>query len=450
MGLRAFIGFFVVVPCAAFAQIELDEYDPSPLVISPTRLKQSQHDTPASVSRISKEVIHDLQLTTLDEVLKYVAGMISSNASGNQPRINYHGTNGLVPRRMQVLIDGVSVYRSGYAEVVWPTLPISVDDIEIVEVTRSPSAAAYGTNSMMAVINIKTKDPLSVSKFEVRSTLGGQGTRKFGVSSGGEFSDKARYRLSITGYQDDGYDENFAGLERHDGTKSIFANGKVDYLIDDDTRIDAFLGISNASTDLEFRDSNQTSFPDIDTKSMYAIGTLYQAFEPGDELKFKASYVSAEQEVEWGVCYPTILFSDNLRSLQLQNPDYVEQLLQSNFPSGGTASDDMLRNGFLSDLALLGSEALDPWCGTTNENTKEGRYGLETEFTSIVNDYLRYVVGGSVYRNWIESKTFVNGKGSTNQYSLFGNAEMRFGKFVFNVGGMLEHEPREPLNNVRI
>lgn len=441
MKLRAFIGVCLVVPGTVFGEIELDEYDTSPLVISPTRLKQSQHDTPASVTRITKDVIRDLQITKLDEVLKYVAGMISANASGNQPRINYHGTSGLVPRRMQVLIDGVSVYRSGYAEVVWPTLPISVDDIEVVEVTRSPSAAAYGTNSMMAVINIKTKDPLSVDRTEVRVTSGSQETRKFGVSSGGEFSENARYRFSINGFEDEGYDENFAGLDRHDGTRSILVNGKIDYVIDDDTRLDAFIGFSDVETELEFRDRNQTSFPDIDTKSIYAIGTLYQAFEPGDELKIKASYVTADQEVEWGQCYPTALFSDSLRALHLQNPDYAESLRNNTVPTGGSASDDQLRDQFLAELATLGAAALEPWCGTTNENTMEGRYGVEAEFTSIVNDSLRYVIGGSAYRNWIESETFVNGKGSSNQFGLFGNAEMRFGRFVFNLGGMVEHEP---------
>ncbi len=57
MKLRAFIGVCLVVPSTAFGEIELDEYDTSPLVISPTRLKQSQHDTPASVTRITKDVI---------------------------------------------------------------------------------------------------------------------------------------------------------------------------------------------------------------------------------------------------------------------------------------------------------------------------------------------------------------------------------------------------------
>lgn len=430
----------LVVPSTAFGEIELDEYESSPMVISPTRLKQSQHDTPASVTRITKDIIRDLQITKLDEVFKYVAGMISANASGNQPRINYHGTSGLVPRRMQVLIDGVSVYRSGYAEVVWPTLPISISDIDVVEVTRSPSAAAYGTNSMMAVINIKTKDPLSVNGTEVRATSGSQGTMKFGVSSGGEFSESTRYRLSVNGYEDEGYDENFNAMDRHDGTKSFSVNGKIDYVIND-TRLDAFIGYSDVETELEFRDSNQTSFPDIDTKSVYAIGNLYHAFRPGDELKVKASYVMADQTIEWGQCYPTILFSDNLRALHFQNPEYAETIRSLGFPTGGSASDDQLRDNVFGELSSLGAAALEPWCGQTDENALEDRYGIEAEFTSIVSDSLRYVVGASAYRNTIDSKTFVNGQGSTNQFGLFGNTEMRFGKFVVNLGGMIEHEP---------
>jgi len=80
-----------------------------------------------------------------------------------------------MPRRMQVLLDGISVYRPSYADVSWWTLPISINDV--VEVTRPPSAASYGANSMMAVINIKTKDPYDVNRLGAQGKIGGRGAR---------------------------------------------------------------------------------------------------------------------------------------------------------------------------------------------------------------------------------------------------------------------------------
>jgi outer membrane cobalamin receptor len=78
-------------------------------------------------------------------------------------RVNYHGTNVLVPRRMNVLIDGVSVYQPLFARVDWTSLPIVIDDIDRIEVTRGSNSAAYGPNSLLAIINIISRHPRDVS-----------------------------------------------------------------------------------------------------------------------------------------------------------------------------------------------------------------------------------------------------------------------------------------------
>jgi len=71
---------------------DLDEQETEELYLSPTRLKQSPHDTPASVSKITQDTIRDLQINSIPDLFKYIAGMISGNASGNQPRINLEST----------------------------------------------------------------------------------------------------------------------------------------------------------------------------------------------------------------------------------------------------------------------------------------------------------------------------------------------------------------------
>ena len=201
------------VSASEFDEMEFDSFDEGgvPVLITPTRLKQSKHDIPASVTRIEAEELQDLQIRTIPEALRYVAGMAVGYASGNQPRINYHGTNGLIPRRMQILIDGMSVYRAGYAEVTWPLLPITIQDVWAIEVTRAPSSPTYGQNSMMAVINIITKDPAQVQEPRLVARYGDQETRDVYAQFGDTPSESFSYRVSIAKERDEGFDTNFVG-----------------------------------------------------------------------------------------------------------------------------------------------------------------------------------------------------------------------------------------------
>jgi iron complex outermembrane receptor protein len=142
------------------------------MVITPARLRQSLADVPASVSIITGETLRQYGIRSVAEALRLVPGMAVTHAVGPDYRINYHGTNMLSPRRMNVLIDGISVYRPAFSEVIWTQLPVVVEDIDRIEVTRGPNSAAYGPNSMLAVINIITRNPRDVDRAFGAVTLG--------------------------------------------------------------------------------------------------------------------------------------------------------------------------------------------------------------------------------------------------------------------------------------
>jgi iron complex outermembrane recepter protein len=74
------------------------------VVLTPTRLKQSLKDVPASVTIITADQFQKFGLLTLPDVLRLVPGMQITQPSGGDYRINYHGSN--------VLIDGVSAYQA--------------------------------------------------------------------------------------------------------------------------------------------------------------------------------------------------------------------------------------------------------------------------------------------------------------------------------------------------
>ena len=146
------------------------------VVLTPSRLRQSLADTPASVTVITSDMIQRYGIASIPEALRLVPGMAVTQATGNDYRINYHGTNILVPRRMNVLIDGLSVYRPALAQVDWKELPVALEDVDRIEVTRGPNSVSYGANSMLAVVNIITKHPRDVEGTTITATRGSQGT----------------------------------------------------------------------------------------------------------------------------------------------------------------------------------------------------------------------------------------------------------------------------------
>lgn len=79
-----------------------------PVVITPTRLRQSIADVPASVTVITDEMLRRFGVRSVADTLRLVPGMAVTQTRGSDYSINYHGTKILVPRRMNVLIDGIS------------------------------------------------------------------------------------------------------------------------------------------------------------------------------------------------------------------------------------------------------------------------------------------------------------------------------------------------------
>ena len=105
-------------------------------------------------------------------------------------------------RRMQVLIDGRSVYTPGFGEVPWTSLPLSIDDIERIEVVRGPNSAAYGSNAFFGVINIITQTAAEASGVYVSVQDGQQDMRGASLRFGGG-GDALRYRLTLSGQKRD-------------------------------------------------------------------------------------------------------------------------------------------------------------------------------------------------------------------------------------------------------
>ncbi|QJX03395.1 TonB-dependent receptor plug domain-containing protein [Alcanivorax sp. IO_7] len=137
--------------------------------------------------------------------MRLVPGMSVAKADGNLPSVAYHGTQARDQRRMLVLVDGRSVYQPGFARVNWNAIPVALEDVERIEVTRGPASAAYGANAFTGVINIITRDPRDVDGQQTRVRAGNNGVLDSRVAAAHQF-DNGAWRLSLNDRRDHGYD----------------------------------------------------------------------------------------------------------------------------------------------------------------------------------------------------------------------------------------------------
>ncbi|MGD8742552.1 MAG: TonB-dependent receptor [Granulosicoccaceae bacterium] len=176
-----------------------------PLTLTATRLPQPAADSPVSTSIIDSEMIRAYGAVELIDVLRLVPGFQVAHPSGERVTLSYHGQVDEFSRRMQVLIDGRSVYSPLLGHVDWATLPLNVEDIERIEVTRGPNAASYGANSFAAVINIITRHSSETLGTRLALENGARGHERYFASHSGR-SGAFSYRLSTSYREDHGFD----------------------------------------------------------------------------------------------------------------------------------------------------------------------------------------------------------------------------------------------------
>ncbi|MHB1084144.1 MAG: TonB-dependent receptor plug domain-containing protein [Thiobacillus sp.] len=200
------LGGALVSPVQVHAAVtEFDYFQDLPVVLSASRLSQPVNEAPAAVTVIDQDMIRASGFRDIPDLFRLVPGFTVAYTRDNTWGVGYHGLADAFSRRMQVLIDGRSVYTAAFGEVPWASLPLSIEDIERIEVVRGPNSATYGSNAFLGIINIITKVAAQVPGGHLSVQAGEQGmggaTFRFG---GGK--DDLRYRLTLSEQRRDRFD----------------------------------------------------------------------------------------------------------------------------------------------------------------------------------------------------------------------------------------------------
>jgi iron complex outermembrane recepter protein len=206
MHLKILCGLACALAQAAGASVSESDYLADvPTVISVSRLAQTLDDTPGAVTILDRSFIRMTGARNVVDVLRFVPGFQTTSAfETDAPMATYHGRNDDWANRIQVLVDGRSVYSSllqGSAGIGWQTL--ALDDIERIEVLRGSNSASYGARAFLGVVNIVSRDVRETLGAAASVTRGENSVSDVGTSLGWSARD-ASFRLSADSVSDDG------------------------------------------------------------------------------------------------------------------------------------------------------------------------------------------------------------------------------------------------------
>ena len=424
--------------------------DDIPVVLTAARLRQPRAEVPASVTVIEADEIQAWGARTLPELMRFVPGMFVGHGDDqNNAAVTYHASSPSLMRRLQVLVDGRSVFRAGIAAVFWDDIPVALEDILRIEVTRGPNAATYGANSFLGVINIITKHPGDTLGTRVRYRNGTQGVDDAFLSHAWN-DGMSSYRLTFNLQASDGFDgdkeETDPGDDEfRDSKRHGFVTGYYSRQLDASSQLNAQASFKQGHSDIRVENEFFRTPPDQDTTEFDLLVKLQHDFSEHHQSHLQAYFSRSDRRQRNYACAMTVMFDPDLYTLYEQNPGAAEILLSGDMAAlAGTLENQQqldLVNGIYGRYSSDPANAGEIACGDLNQDLLEKRMDVEWQDTVQWLDSLRTVSGISYCRDQAESDTYLGGERINDTLRLFTNLEWRATDFMLlNLGFMFEDE----------
>lgn len=254
----------VAIPGAVAAQGPLRTYEacdvevrplPEPEIIlwavTPARRELPLARAPATTTIITAEAIRRSGATNLPDLLSGVPGLDIFRVSASDVNITARGLNARLAHRMQVYIDGRSVYEDFLNIVFWHQLPISLNEIERIEIVKSPLSALFGANAFSGVIHIITKSPEALKGTHICQTSGTAGTNITNLIHAGT-ADNFGYKASFAYDRTNHFPNPLIGRSSDDrGREDFRGNGLAEYKFSERSRASLAAGVDGFKRDLD-------------------------------------------------------------------------------------------------------------------------------------------------------------------------------------------------------
>ncbi|MCW9013976.1 MAG: TonB-dependent receptor [Gammaproteobacteria bacterium] len=279
------VALIALLPLELLANPELDDMfsaedaflDELPVILSATRLTQPLNESPVAMTVIDREMIDASGARTIPDLLRLVPGFQVGYYDGNSPVATYHGHSNEHSKRVQVMVDGRSVYVPSLAGIPWQDMVVSVDDIDRIEVTRGPNASTYGNNSFSGVVNIFTRHAIEDQGHKITAITGSKDTTDAYYRFGSQLGN-LDYRVTVGTKNDDGTDF------LNDYTEADYLSYRLDYQIDTDNHLSYQGGLK------DILKGDHEPVPDHEIDVAYAFQWLKWEHQISDKQSLSLQY----------------------------------------------------------------------------------------------------------------------------------------------------------------
>ena len=168
-------------------------------ITSVSRKSQNLANVPAAAFVISSDDIRRSGAQTVPDVLRMAPGIEVAQIDNGRYAVSARGFNGRFANKLQVLVDGRSIYYPTFSGVMWENDVIPLEDIERIEVIRGPGAAVWGVNAVNGVINIISKHSRDQQGGVLAPTVGTNGKGNLYARFGAAIDENTTWKLSAQG-----------------------------------------------------------------------------------------------------------------------------------------------------------------------------------------------------------------------------------------------------------
>jgi len=192
---------------AADVDAELNESEflaEIPMVYSGSRMPQLAADSAGAITVLDRALIQESGARDIAEVFRLVPGFQVGTSAGGRSVVAYHGLSGQISQRMQVYVDGRSLYAPHlFGGVDWSSVRVPIDEIERIEIQRGSNSVTYGANAFLGVIHIITRAAAQSFGLGLQAAQGSEGIQDR-VARWGHGTPTAQWRLIAGSKSDSG------------------------------------------------------------------------------------------------------------------------------------------------------------------------------------------------------------------------------------------------------
>jgi iron complex outermembrane receptor protein len=306
-------------------------------ITSVSRKSQSLANVPAAAFVISAEDIRRSGAQNLPEALRMAPGIEVAQIDNGRYAVTARGFNGRFANKLQVLIDGRSIYFPTFSGVMWENDAIALEDIERIEVIRGQGAAVWGVNAVSGVINVISKHSRDQKGGVVAPTIGTQGKANLYLRYGAAIDEDTTWKLSAQGRYAEPSNFLASGAEAEDRLSNATVDARFDRKIGNGSDLALWANATNSSLgdalNIAFANTLPLTLQPVSIKqtnnsqtlggryrwltaggiessvqtsfqaSSLALDHFYKEDRTTFDLEYQGRYTFAKHDVSWGLSH---------------------------------------------------------------------------------------------------------------------------------------------------